>query len=159
MKKHLFTILMILLTIQIYSQDKAIKITLTDGTEIHYPISSGEKVSKLTFVADACDGVREVAYSGKIYHAVQIGDQCWLKENLNVGTKINSSTAGQQQTANGTIEKYCYNNDENNCDIYGGLYEWNEAMQYVTAEEGAKASAQVAGTYPNTQRCKHYKAM
>jgi uncharacterized protein (TIGR02145 family) len=57
-----------------------------------------------------------------------------MAENLNVGTKINSTQGGFQQTDNGTIEKYCYFNDESNCDIYGGLYEWPEAMQYVTTE-------------------------
>ena len=30
------------------------------------------------------------------------------------------------------IEKYCYDNDPNNCTTYGGFYQWNEAMQYVT---------------------------
>jgi len=38
------------------------------------------------------------------------------------------------QTDNSVIEKYCYNNLESNCDIYGGLYQWDEAMQYVTTE-------------------------
>ncbi|MCF6271552.1 MAG: hypothetical protein L3J41_17725 [Melioribacteraceae bacterium] len=71
---------------------------------------------------------------GKTYHTVQIGDQCWFKENLDVGTMIESNSGGQLQTDNGTIEKYCYNNDASNCDTYGGLYEWNEAMQYVTTE-------------------------
>jgi uncharacterized protein (TIGR02145 family) len=71
---------------------------------------------------------------GKYYQTVQIGTQCWFKENLNMGTRIHSTQAGYQQQDNGTIEKYCYNNDEANCDIYGGLYEWPEAMQYVTTE-------------------------
>jgi len=31
---------------------------------------------------------------------------------------------------NGVIEKYCYNDDTANCSIYGGLYQWNEAMNY-----------------------------
>ncbi|MBP8994570.1 MAG: fibrobacter succinogenes major paralogous domain-containing protein, partial [Bacteroidales bacterium] len=30
--------------------------------------------------------------------------------------------------------KYCYANDENNCNIYGGLYQWNMAMQFSTSE-------------------------
>jgi uncharacterized protein (TIGR02145 family) len=34
------------------------------------------------------------------------------------------------QTNNGTIEKYCYNNDPANCTTYGGLYQWAEAVQY-----------------------------
>jgi uncharacterized protein (TIGR02145 family) len=69
---------------------------------------------------------------GKMYATVLIGDQCWMAENLNIGTKINS-TGGFQQTDNGIIEKYCYNNEEDSCNIYGALYEWAETMQYDTA--------------------------
>jgi uncharacterized protein (TIGR02145 family) len=58
-----------------------------------------------------------------------------MATNMNVGTKINSTTWGYQQTDNDTIEKYCFWNVEENCDIYGGLYEWPEAMQYTTTEE------------------------
>ena len=43
-------------------------------------------------------------------------------------------SGSQNQTNNGVIEKYCYYNDPNNCDTYGGLYQWNEMMQYVTNE-------------------------
>ncbi|HNS18810.1 MAG TPA: FISUMP domain-containing protein [Bacteroidales bacterium] len=81
-----------------------------------------------------CGCVAPVLYEGQTYATVQIGEQCWFKENLNVGTKINSTQGGFQQTDNITIEKYCYNNDEMNCNTYGGLYEWPEAMQYVTTE-------------------------
>lgn len=59
---------------------------------------------------------------------VVIGSQTWSRKNLNVGTMINSATA---QTNNSVIEKYCYANLESNCDQFGGLYQWNEAMQYV----------------------------
>ena len=76
-----------------------------------------------------CPGMPTVVYGGQTYNTVQVGTQCWLKENMNIGTKIPGS---QSQANNGTIEKYCYNNDEANCAIYGGLYEWNEMMQYVT---------------------------
>jgi hypothetical protein len=37
-----------------------------------------------------------------------MGSQCWLKENLNIGMRINGL---QEQTDNTIIEKYCYNND------------------------------------------------
>jgi uncharacterized protein (TIGR02145 family) len=76
-----------------------------------------------------CPGVPTVTYEGQVYNTVFIGSQCWLKENLNVGTMVNGS---QNQTNNGTIEKYCYNNNTANCDIYGGLYQWNEMMGYST---------------------------
>jgi uncharacterized protein (TIGR02145 family) len=68
-------------------------------------------------------------YSGKEYNTILIGSQCWLKGNLDVGTRINGN---QSASDNGTIEKYCYLNDPVNCDVYGGLYQWNEAMQYTT---------------------------
>jgi len=67
---------------------------------------------------------------GQTYNTVQIGDQCWMAENLNIGTMINGS---EEMTDNSVIEKYCYDNSTANCDEYGGLYEWNEAMQYTTA--------------------------
>jgi len=68
---------------------------------------------------------------GKTYNTVLIGTQCWMAQNLNIGTKI----AGlNDQANNGIIEKYCYDDDENNCNTYGGLYQWNEAMQYSTIE-------------------------
>ena len=67
---------------------------------------------------------------GKTYTTVQIGAQCWMAQNLNIGTKLN----GVPQTNNDLIEKYCYNFLESNCDIYGGLYQWDEAMQYSTSE-------------------------
>ena len=66
---------------------------------------------------------------GKMYNTVQIGTQCWMAQNLNIGIRINGS---QDQTNNQIIEKYCYNDLESNCDVYGGLYQWNEAMQYST---------------------------
>src|ERR1035437_4659516 len=74
-----------------------------------------------------CTGIPVVKYNGETYHTVQIGSQCWLKENLNVGVMINSA---KNQTNNHVIEKYCYQNDPANCSKYGGLYQWNEAMQY-----------------------------
>ena len=81
-----------------------------------------------------CGG--SITYAGQSYNIVIIGDQCWMAENLNVGTMINSTSGGTnndgEQTDNGTIEKYCYDNNTSNCDTYGGLYQWDEMMQYVT---------------------------
>jgi len=36
-----------------------------------------------------CDGLTNVEYFGQNYELVEIGYQCWFKENLNVGTRIN----------------------------------------------------------------------
>lgn len=80
---------------------------------------------------EPCPGLPTVSYGGQTYNTVQIGTQCWLRENLNIGTKIISTTA---QTDNETIEKYCYDDLDENCLAYGGLYQWDEAMQYETLE-------------------------
>lgn len=60
-----------------------------------------------------------------------IGNQTWAKFNLNVGTRIATTST---QNNNMLIEKYCANNLDVNCTNYGGLYQWNEAMQYSTNE-------------------------
>ena len=73
----------------------------------------------------------DFTYEGQTYSTVIIGSQCWMAENLNVGTMIDSL---DDQTDNGTIEKYCYRNETDSCDIYGGLYQWDEVMQYVSTE-------------------------
>jgi uncharacterized protein (TIGR02145 family) len=73
-----------------------------------------------------------LSYEGQTYHTVLIGTHYWLKENMNAGTMIISNDS--LQSNNGIIEKYCYNNDTANCTLYGGLYLWNEAMQYNTTE-------------------------
>ena len=74
-----------------------------------------------------CKGTEAVKHGGKLYATVQIDDECWLKENLNIGTMIHGDST---MTDNGFIEKYCYDNDPANCIEYGGLYQWDELMQY-----------------------------
>ena len=77
-----------------------------------------------------CPGVSTVSYGGQIYYTVQIGTQCWLRENLNIGQMIPS---GQEQTNNMSTEKYCYADLYTNCNIYGGLYQWDEMMDYTAS--------------------------
>ena len=49
---------------------------------------------------------------GQSYTAVEIGDQCWMAENLNY---------------QGTVY-YCYEDMGDNCNTYGALYDWTSAM-------------------------------
>ena len=42
--------------------------------------------------------------------------------------------ASGDQTNINIIEKYCYDNNASNCDTYGGMYVWDEMMQYLTTE-------------------------
>ena len=85
------------------------------------------------------------ARDGQIYSTVQIGSWCWMAENLNIGTMISGY---QNMSNNSTIEKYCYADDTSNCDTYGGLYQWNEMMQYVTTP-GAQGICPTGWHIPN----------
>lgn len=79
----------------------------------------------------SCPESPVVTFGGKTYNTVLIGEQCWMRENLDVGIMI---TTGYKMQNNKAIEKYCYDNDEANCEEYGGLYLWDEMMQYDTIE-------------------------
>jgi len=83
----------------------------------------------LGITGETCPGIPTVTYEGKTYNTIQIGQQCWLRENLNVGIKV---AGDQNQANNGIKEKYCYDDDDANCTLYGGLYQWDELMQYDT---------------------------
>jgi uncharacterized protein (TIGR02145 family) len=90
------------------------------------------KMAKVPFVVPfVCGNDFIDARDGQTYSSVLIGTQCWMAENLNIGTRINGVA---EQTDNSIIEKYCFDNSEVNCDTYGGLYQWNEMMQYATIE-------------------------
>jgi uncharacterized protein (TIGR02145 family) len=97
------------------------------------PVVSNIIVMLVAAQGGACPGTETVTYSGKTYNTVQIGIQCWFRENLDVGTRINKNVVS---TNNGTIENYCYNDSVVNCTTYGGLYQWNEMMAYSTTEGG-----------------------
>ena len=108
-----------------------LKVTNENGsdteTKVDYIV-----VSSGSSNGDPCPGTPTVTDAdGNVYNTVQIGEQCWMKENLNVGIRIDGS---QEMTDNSTIEKYCYNDDPANCEIYGGLYLWNEMMQYTATQ-------------------------
>jgi len=77
-----------------------------------------------------CLGIPSINYEGQEYNTLQVFSQCWLKENLNVGTMI---PGNQAMTDNEVIEKYCYNNLAIKCVDWGALYTWEEMMQYSAA--------------------------
>jgi uncharacterized protein (TIGR02145 family) len=67
---------------------------------------------------DAGDGASEGVFmdsrDGAQYNWVKIGEQVWMTENMNFYTFSGS---------------WCYENKEENCDIYGRLYQWEVASQ------------------------------
>src|ERR1039457_2087072 len=101
-------------------------------------------LSSITYSQNPCPGIDSLSYGNQWYHTVQIGSQCWLKENLNVGNMV---LAVKDQINNDTIEKFCYNNDPAMCDIYGGLYQWREAMKY-TMKNGVRGICPIGWHLP-----------
>ena len=85
-------------------------------------------VNMIVYSAGPACTVPTVVFGGMTYNTVTVGTQCWLRENVNLGTMINSGTS---QTDNSIVEKYCYNNDPLSCNVYGGLYQWAEMVQYL----------------------------
>ena len=94
-------------------------VTTAEGT------SYGEEVSFTTAAAvpqggQPCPGTPTVVdYDGNVYNTVQIGQQCWMKENLRT-----------TREPDGTIISghYYPNNDSNNVAVYGYLYHWFAVM-------------------------------
>lgn len=58
------------------------------------------------------------------YKTIQIGSQCWMRENL----KVAKNSQGE------AITRYCYNDDPAICGTDGGLYDWNTVMNNLFRE-------------------------
>lgn len=97
-----------------------------------YWVSVLKNVNRDTIAPWICGDSLQDERDIKWYASVQIGTQCWMKQNLNVGTRIDGSVS---QADNEVLEKYCYDDLESNCNTYGGLYLWNEMMQYALQED------------------------
>jgi uncharacterized protein (TIGR02145 family) len=70
---------------------------------------------------------------GQKYPIVKIGDKWWMETNLNIGERIDGI---EDMANNGSIEKYCYGDNPENCETLGGLYQWNEMMNYALQQGG-----------------------
>jgi uncharacterized protein (TIGR02145 family) len=95
------------------------------GNEIQFITGSQEIICSLSTITD---------FDGNIYNTVQIGNQCWMKENLATthysdGTSLIDGTNAFIDTED-TVTKYwfVYNNNLSNKSIYGLLYTWAAIM-------------------------------
>jgi len=150
--KRIMSIIFIISLVQItLAQQGTIVITNKNNSTITVPVETIQEIDLNKVSGTPCAGTPTVNYAGKTYNTVQIGSQCWLKENLDVGTMIRGTS---DQTNNGTIEKYCYNNITDSCTKYGGLYQWVEAVQYKNGVTNSISpnppfSGNVQGICPN----------
>ena len=89
---------------------------------------------------------KQFTYEGRSYYYLTINgtnqnDEAAsvtvMAENLNVGEMVDGD---KDQNNDSKIERYCYDNDTTNCQKYGGLYQWAEAMK-LSSECNAKSCA------------------
>ena len=87
-------------------------------------------------------------YDGNVYNTVQIGEQCWMRENLRT-THYLDGTAIEAGTSTSTTIPYRYapDNNENNVATYGYLYNW-PAVMHGSASSNANPSG-VQGICPD----------
>lgn len=120
----------------------------TSSTNLCLKASSGNNYSDTAYESLTSNSFTLTATNGILkYHITQdslptegifvdpnymvVGSQIWAKVSVNAGVMVSSAVA---QTNNSILEKYCPNDLEANCTTYGALYQWDEAMQYVTSE-------------------------
>ena len=112
-------------------------VKMNNDDELVYPSSSFTCGEPLTDPRD-----------GQTYNTIQIGNQCWMSQNLNYGTYLASTGSGSLTHDDGIVEKYCWNNIPSNCDNStthpGGFYEFYEAVQYY----GGQPTQPVQGACP-----------
>jgi uncharacterized protein (TIGR02145 family)/prepilin-type N-terminal cleavage/methylation domain-containing protein len=125
------------------------------NTFVYSPSSS----TYSSFILDIIDTANSTKYritndstsvSAMPTDTVTVGTQTWMKYNSDVGIMVTGATA---QTNNSVLEKYCYDDNTANCTIYGGLYQWAEAVQYQngatnTTSPSPAFSANVQGICP-----------
>ena len=85
---------------------------------------------------------------GNVYNTVQIGNQCWMKENLRTTRYANSTVIANGETASNETEYWYYpNEDAANKPTYGLLYNW-KAVMHDSPSSGSNPSG-VQGICPN----------
>jgi uncharacterized protein (TIGR02145 family) len=129
---------------QIVSPANGLMVFNTEDDKVYVFVASANQWKELNYGASiidlfTCWNAFYDTRDGKYYTTAQIGNQCWMTKNMNTGTRINLNA---NQTNNGIIEKSCYNNLESNCDIYGGLYQWDELMNYTSSSSSNPSGRQ-----------------
>ena len=121
--------------------------------------SSGVYYDSLTTVNTGCDSVYQLTltinaltltdYDNNVYNTVQIGSQCWMKENLKTRHYANGGTIIPLGGGTSTADPYCYRPGYNDTTIakYGLLYNWKAVMGSSSSNNSNPSTVQ--GICPN----------
>lgn len=78
---------------------------------------SGDSTVERIWFGDALPDESVSDKEGNVYATIRIGEQLWMAENLKTNLP----------------DSWCYNNEEENCGIYGRLYTWYTALNACPA--------------------------
>ncbi|MDB9744307.1 hypothetical protein OAA91_02145 [Fibrobacterales bacterium] len=81
-------------------------------------LSSSSVEFKDTILVDERDG--------ETYNILKVGEQHWMAKSLNFGQFVDDER--DPTFIQEGVVKFCYDNDERNCESDGGLYQWHTAM-------------------------------
>lgn len=114
--------------------------TNSEGTNYGDEVRFRTKTSSGSTVTD---------YDGNVYQTVQIGDQEWMAENLNVTRYPDGSAIPLVANSNSWDalspgdEAYCWYDDNiSNGDTYGALYTWDAAMNAAESSDASPSGVQ-----------------
>jgi len=99
-----------------------ITMSYTTGDNIRF---TGYAGSLTAIVEDVPTGSKTITFA--FVTPGVCGSQVFTTVNINTGTMVTQATTQTLGT------KWCYNNLPANCDTYGGLYQWNTAMNGDTS--------------------------
>ena len=113
------------------------------GNQLTFNTTSDTQPSPVGNDGQPCPGTPTVTdHEGNVYNTVQIGTQCWTKENMRATTSPSTGTylippVGTTSTYSGK-QAFWYNNDSATCALqnYGLLYNWNAAVDTFNTTYG-----------------------
>jgi uncharacterized protein (TIGR02145 family) len=99
-------------------QAQTVRVFNKDGSTTNFSVNAIDSVVYLR------NNIMTDSRDGQVYKTVTIGGKTWMAENLNYGTMI-PGTAGALQSG---AQKFCYKDQESNCETQGALYQWHTAV-------------------------------
>ena len=106
--------------------------------------NNGNDTTDTTITAQACPETPTITdVDGNVYNTVQIGEQCWMRENLRTTKYANGTTiALGSSTSSSTPCRYYPDNNSTNVFTYGYLYNWAAVMNGAASSSANPSSVQ-----------------